>query len=658
MRGLLLVLKAVLRLGARPVFLNARYRLGLWTGYYRCLRADQVRRVWSPQPLRSLFALPRREELEAVLGEEERATLLAEADEIVAGRVRLFGVLPFALRFAPGSEVRGHWSDYERGKERLPFSSFPDLPAPDVKFLWEPARFGWVFSLGRAYRLTGEEHYAEAFWRYAEEFFAAHPPYLGWQWMNGQEVALRLMALVWAGQVFADSTASTPERQARLAEAVALHAARIPPTLVYARSQNNNHLLSEAAALFTAGLALPSHPYAARWRALGWKWFHAGLQAQIDSYGEYSQHSTNYHRLMLQLALWMYAVSKRAGFPWPVESRAAVRRAVHWLLALLDADTGRVPNLGANDGAYIFPLTICPFADFRPVAFAAARAFLRYTLPAGPWDEMAFWFDGRDGGSGSLSLPRYVGDQIYGRESWACLRVAQFHSRPSHADQLHLDLWWRGLNLAQDAGTYLYNAPPPWDNSLTSADVHNTVTLDGRDHFTRAGLFLYLDWFPAYRRNVLTDDPNVLQQVRGWYRNYRQRYRHTRTVTAWADGRWWVEDELLPLSWFSPGRVCAFRLHWLFPDYPWEMEEEERGVLLSLETPIGMVRIRCRCLQPEGASWRVSLARAGTLLVGRDEVEARRGWVSPTYGVRIPALSLAFWAESQGVTTLLTEFLF
>ena len=82
------------------------------------------------------------------------------------------------------------------------------------------------------------------------------------------------------------------------------HAARIIPTLVYARSQQNNHLLTEAAGLLTAGLALPDHPQASRWCALGWKWLNEGLRSQIDLYGEYAQHSTNYHRLMLQVVLW------------------------------------------------------------------------------------------------------------------------------------------------------------------------------------------------------------------------------------------------------------------------------------------------------------------------------------------------------------------
>ena len=71
--------------------------------------------------------------------------------------------------------------------------------------------------------------------------------------MNGQEVAIRLMVFIWASQAFQDAAASTPERHARLIQSMAVHATRILPTLIYARSQNNNHLILEAAALFTAG---------------------------------------------------------------------------------------------------------------------------------------------------------------------------------------------------------------------------------------------------------------------------------------------------------------------------------------------------------------------------------------------------------------------
>jgi len=166
---------------------------------------------------------------------------------------------------------------------------------------------------------------------------------------------------------------------------------------------------------------------------------------------------------MLQVVLWTNALihsndfaerpyGARDSYRWPRQTNAAILRSIHWLLALLDSNSGHVPNLGANDGAYIFPLTICSFNDYRPVLYAAARAFLDYNLPRGPWDEMSLWFGVPLENRKYVQLPRYLGDQLYGKDSWAALRTAQFATRPSHADQLHIDLWWRGLNVAQDAG--------------------------------------------------------------------------------------------------------------------------------------------------------------------------------------------------------------
>ena len=536
-----IALKALSQLGIQPVMLNAIYRFGLATGHYR--RLEKREQGVEGRVIRPLFTFPAHEELLSVLGEQAKTALFTEADEVVSGKIRFFGTHAADLTFAmPGKLV--HWTTYETNPSLLSthYSQFPD-----VKMLWEPARFGWVFSLGRAFYLSRDEKYADAFWRNYENFAAANPTYLGPNWISGQEVALRLMALVWAAQVFYGSTSSTPERIAVLTHAIAIHASRILPTLVYARSQQNNHLLTESAGLLTAGLAIPDHPKASRWRTLGWKWLNEGLRSQIDTYGEYSQHSTNYHRLMLQVVLWINALIRSTGlvqptggavrFRWPRQSHDAILRSIHWLLSILDSDSGGTPNLGANDGAYIFPLTVCPFSDFRPVLNAAAREFLEYDLPRGPWDEMTLWFEIPLDNRKYVPLPRYLGDQIYGKDSWAYLRTAQFTSRPSHADQLHVDLWWHGLNVARDAGTYLYNADPPWDNSLTNASIHNTVTINGRDQFTRAGRFLYLDWFSAYRRASLEADPAILQRIRGRHWGYwRQGLRHDRTVTSYADG--------------------------------------------------------------------------------------------------------------------------
>jgi len=595
--------------------------------------------------LHPILPLPNRDELLAVLGENGKAALLVEADALVAGKARLFGGVPVELQLTFNQPLLP-WTAYESSPSLLTPLTFS---FSDIKFLWEPARFSWAFTLGRAYHLSGEEKYASTFWRYAEMFIKANPPYFGPNWMSGQEVALRLMAFVWAAQVFTASPASTQERKARLAQSVAQHALRIRLTIIYARSQNNNHLLTEAAGLLTAGLALPEHPQAVGWCKLGRKWLDYGFRHQIDGYGEYSQHSTNYHRLMLQVALWTRAISH------PPSTIRNLQAATHWLLALIDTQNGQTPNLGANDGANIFPFTVCPIADYRPVAHTAGRAFLHYDFPHGLWDEMSLWFGIPLESRNYLQTERYLGDHLYSINSWAYLRTAQYISRPSHADQLHLDLWWRGLNIAQDAGTYLYNASSPWDNRLTSSLVHNTVTMDGRDQFTRAGRFLYLDWFDAFRTVEIVSEPDVIQRVRGRYRA--RGFRHTRTTTAYTDDRWLVEDKILRLT--LRRKPFKARLHWLLPDWQWKIEDEVSKIKMSLVSPYGRIILNVETdstlptLNPL-----FSLVRAGKLIHGSAEQDPTRGWVSPTYGVKIPALSLAVVVSSQAEVSFSTEFFF
>lgn len=648
--------KLLFQIGLRAPAFYAVYKLGLKTGHYRRTEARLLRfagqHTISPRPL---FHLPQRQALLAVLGDSGRADLFTEADEIVQGQVRLFGGSPLPLQLHFTEPLR-HWTEYESGHAPLPASGLQpaDFLTADPKFIWEPARFGWAFVLGRAYHLGGEEKYARAFWHYVETFLESNPPYLGPHWMNGQEAALRLMAFAWALQIFAPSPASTPDRVARLTQSIAQHALRITQTLAYARAQNNNHLISEASALYTAGLLLQGHPQSDRWRALGWRWLNWALQHQIGSYGEYIQHSVNYHRLMLQCALYVHAIKTDA---WPRATAESLGRASAWLFSLLDFGSGRTPNLGANDGALILPLAVSDFADYRPTVQAAARAFLNSGLPAGPWDEMSLWL-GLPAPEKTLEPGDYLADHLRGRESWAYLRTTTFKSRLGHMDQLHLDLWWRGLNITQDAGTYAYNAPPPWDNPLVTSRVHNTVTMDGGEQMTRAGRFMTLDWFPAYAKNILETDERILQRMRAHYKTHR--LRHERTVTVYTDEHWLVADKLV----MTDKGEHTFRLHWLMPDWEWRLDHEASGgqeaaFLIQLESPQGKVTLRLLAEHPASPSaCRLKIVRAGKVVYGEGVALSYEGWVSSTYGYKIPALSLALECTARETITFLSEFTF
>lgn len=632
-----LALKALGELGLRQMSLYALYRLQLHSGYLRRQTSDDKRFTNLPDACFRLFPLmelPDRDHLRSILGGAGCGALMTEADEILAGRVRLFGGEPVPLEL----ENRGpklHWTELEKRSN--------DILEKDIKWTWEAGRFGWAIVLGRAYWLTGNERYPESFWKYLETFLDANPAYQGAQWTSAQEAALRLIAIVFAAQTFAGSPHSTPARMVRLGQAIAAHAGRIPPSKAYSQAQNNNHLLSEAAGLFTAGLALNEHPMAAGWRLQGWREFHKGLASQIAADGGYTQNSANYHRLMLQLALWVAAISD--GQPFPTKSSDRLVAATRWLLDLLDDESGSVPNLGPNDSAYILPLASGPVWEFRPVVQAAGKAFLgKAPMAAGNWDEMGLWLSGISpledtDGSGESSVKTVRLDH-----SWAYLRTARFSSRPGHADQLHVDLWWRGRNLALDPGTYLYNAAPPWDNALSRTCVHNTVTVNDQDQMTRAGRFLWLDWAQARLLEHEKAPDGAWERISAEHDGYRRLgVVHRRSMTGFKGGRWWVKDTLYAQENLENSSEFSIRLHWLLPDWPWDLKATHTNGELCLESPRGQVRLivgwQGEKLLPDCSE--VSLVRAGELLSGKVAADSVLGWYSPSYGYKYPALSLS-----------------
>ena len=214
-------------------------------------------------------------------------------------------------------------------------------------------------------------------------------------------------------------------------------------------------------------------------------------------------------------------------------------------------------------------------------------------------------------------------------------------------DQLHVDLWWRGLNIARDAGSYLYNADPPWDNPLVSTRVHNTITVDGQDQMTRGGRFLTLDWFPAFSKHLLGAEAPAVGRMLASHDGYRRLgVRHERMASVTEDGRWEISDDLI----FRKSGQHVFRLHWLLMDGKWSIKESGAGVRAPAANTrrLDTAQHHRRELCPRRVS-SVMLVRAGSLLYGQGQPLPYEGWYSPTYGEKVPALSLAVEAARRGL---------
>jgi hypothetical protein len=167
---------------------------------------------------------------------------------------------------------------------------------------------------------------------------------------------------------------------------------------------------------------------------------------------------------------------------------------------------------------------------------------------------------------------------------------------------------------------------------------------------TRGGRFLVLDWVSAYTKPEISVDEGVLQCVVAYHKGYRG-VKHERTVTIFTNEHWIIEDRLIS------HHSHVYRLHWLLPDWEWKIVNREQGVEISVNSPHGWVTIGISHTPP-GTRHSLALIRAGELIHGEGNNLPYEGWVSPTYGIKLPALSFAVEVASSGPITFTSGFIF
>lgn len=629
----------VKELGLSQLIPYALYKGQLRSGKFESIHAGPRPTLADPlQALRKAFLL----DPHLTLGNHEQKMVISLADEIVLGNFHAFCGESARIDLSPHETNLRHWTKYS-----------DTVNGSDIKTLWEPARFGWVFPLCQAYLVEHEDKYPAAFWTNFEKFFQENPENMGSHWVSAQEAALRLIPWILAVQVFADNSETTQPRLDNLLTAIWQHTYRISITLNYSRSQNNNHFLSEALGLMIGGAVFNETPTGMHWFKSGAAYFQAGIDQQIDNEGIYSQHSANYHRLMIHLALIFKLLANRYNISLTGRTNKKLSMATRWLTSQLDPVSGRLPNLGHNDGSNLLPIGGEDYLDYRSTVQAASRAFLGGPcLPAGPWDELSSWLGLIHEDEKLIACSQLISPAVHSIENGNCrafIRSAQFHSRPAHADLLSVDLWQDGINLLMDAGTYAYNLPEPWQNRLSGSLVHNTITVNGQDQMVRDSKFLWID---RARSLPLPSDTNTIGAI--LYCNLSCAYTQIRTIGFPKSGEFQVLDriEFARLE----KKPLPVTIQYLIPDWDWTLDEN----CLSLSNKGKQVQLILIGRDPHDQSivpGTISLVRAGETLRGKEK-NLIRGWFSPTYLVKVPVLSIAATFETTKSLEILTRLNF
>lgn len=463
-----------------------------------------------------------------------------------------------------------------------------DPQVGDIKGVWEASRFDWVIALAQ-HAANDSVELLERLNAWLEDWWQQNPPYKGPNWKCGQEASIRVMHLLMAARILDQVEAPQPA----LRWAIQVHLERIAPTLAYALAQDNNHGTSEAAALFIGGTWLKQAGVSGGegYSRLGRKWLENRARRLIMQDGSFSQYSVNYHRVMLDTYTWAELWRRVVGEPpFTDELYRKLKLATDWLANMVMSDQGDAPNLGANDGARLIPLTDTDYRDFRPSVQLASTVFHQaaaYEEP-GDYDLPLRWLN--------LEKPQVVRDvrasKDYAAGGFAVLRNQRaavlfrypvFKFRPSQCDLLHVDLWVDSVNVLRDAGTYSYNSGDNWQDYFGSTAAHNTVQFDGRDQMPKLSRFLYGAWPKLRHKQPLAAVDGALHceaAFKDW-----QGAEHRRAVTLEAR-RLVVMD-----------RIKGFKSHavlrWRLAPGEWKLTSEgvqgPRGVLIQVKAADGVV---------------------------------------------------------------------
>jgi hypothetical protein len=596
-----------------------------------------------------------------------RDAVLAEAKELLSGRWRTLGTVrsdigapdwfldPLSGLRAPQRECS--FSIDHRSRRVV----------GDAKQVWELSRHQYVTVLAAAFALSGDTVYAEAAARDLCSWWEANTFLSGIHWTSGIEMAIRLISWVWTRRLL-DGWSGAEELFERNGSAVAQiwwHQ-RYLAAFHSRGSSGNNHAVSESAGLLVASLAFPWFPASERWSSRAASWLVEELTRNTFDSGFNREQAFEYHGFVAELAIVSLVEADLAGRPLPERAWELVSRMVGAIAAGVDeklgaprygdGDSARAVQLlpsGANrwstllaTGCALFgPLGWWPAVEDDAESVLLAALSRRHACVDGPARKPSHFADGparRPSHFADCGVTIMRSATAYDEEVW-CRCDSGPHGFLStgahaHSDALSVEVRVGGVEILADPGTYLYQGEERWRQYFRSTIGHNTVEIGGRDQSVPGGPFMWTRHATSNVNRVTADGKG---NIVGWWAEHDGYSRlhppalHTRSVRLHhLPCRLEVTDRIETHG-RHPFRI-AFHLG------P-EVEAALEGLIAELGWPAHEGgRREARLHLPGGAAW--------TLVRGSEEPVL--GWYSPSYGERVPSVTLLGSGETSGTIEL------
>lgn len=454
-------------------------------------------------------------------------------------------------------EKIGNWNtnpetgfNYDKNKHWSKIEDF-SKSAGDIKYVWEKARFTYIYDIIR-YDYHFNVDSSKFIFNQIKDFIEKNPINQGPNYKCSQEISLRTLNWTFALFYYKESNFLTEDLFEKIINVIYWQLQHVFSNIKFSLiAVRNNHAITETAMLYLSYFLFPFIDDTRKWSLIAKKWLLEEIDYQIYDDGSYLQFSHNYHRVIIQVMTWVFRINDLHNISFDKKILSKLKLSLDFLYQHQNDKSGWLPNYGNNDGSLFFPLNNNNYRDFKPQIQALGLLLgLRF------YDKIyedAMWFGiTYDQQIKSKRLKNSVFNfnigGFYGfrdSESFSSIRCGTYKDRPSQADALHLDIWYKDTNVLFDPGTYKYNTEKKYTNFYFGTAGHNTLTIGNHNQMHKGNRFIWFFWtkYAKAEVNEFDDRFEFIGKVKGFSTIEKNIFHKRKIVKHKEIPRWEIVDE-------------------------------------------------------------------------------------------------------------------
>ncbi|GAB6927011.1 hypothetical protein JCM10914A_09940 [Paenibacillus sp. JCM 10914] len=525
--------------------------------------------------------------------------------------------------------------------------------AADVKVPWELSRFQHVFTLGKAYWLSGDDRYLLEFQRQTDSWIVQNPVEMSVNWACTMDVAIRAFNWLSGAWFFRRSYNRNEPFWNRFNASLYLHGIFIMNNLENQGEVTGNHYLSNLVGLVALGLYFSNFSYKGeirhsstpeQWLSYGLRELEREMLVQVNEDGTNYEASTSYHRLVTEMLLLITILCERNDITFSQEFRKKLEAMCCFIRDMAKPD-GLTPLVGdADDGRLLITSRYGSWVrnDYRHLLAVAGEWFQNETFrqAAGLSDaEDALWITGiapspdkKHEPCSELTSIAYPDGGYYmlrNDSAYCMIRCGELSFRGqgahSHNDQLSIELQVSGKDYIVDPGTYVYTADYRMRNYFRSTAMHNTLEINGQEQneFDEDIMFLMREQTDAVCERF------DQSHFSGYHHGYVDKcgMLHRREIQL-TEGGLEINDELIRIPAVPTDESITYAASFVMSP---KVKLTLSGTVLQAEVDNTSLRI--------------------TFHTSSDQVELLPCWVSTRYGVKEASHVVRVKGSSSGLRT-------